>query len=67
MEAAVEHCSQGIGVCPWASSDQGGEPDVVMAYTGDVPTLEILAAVSILREQPPTLRIRVVNKDVPCP
>jgi xylulose-5-phosphate/fructose-6-phosphate phosphoketolase len=61
MEAAVEHCLQGIGVWPWASSDQGGEPDVVMACAGDVPTLEILAAVSILREHLPDLRIRVVN------
>jgi xylulose-5-phosphate/fructose-6-phosphate phosphoketolase len=61
MEAAVEHCLQGIGVWPWASNDQGGEPDVVMACAGDVPTLEILAAVSILREHLPDLRIRVVN------
>lgn len=58
---AVEHCSQGIGVWPWASNDNDGEPDVVMACAGDVPTLETLAAVSILREHLPTLRVRVVN------
>ncbi len=61
MEAAVRHCSQGIGVWPWASSDHDGEPDVVMACAGDVPTLETLAAVSILREHLPRLRVRVVN------
>jgi xylulose-5-phosphate/fructose-6-phosphate phosphoketolase len=61
MEEAVEHCTQGIGVWKWASNDQGGEPDVVMASCGDVPTLESLAAVSILREHLPDLKIRVVN------
>ena len=61
MDAAVEHCTQGIGVWRWASNDQGGEPDVVMACCGDVPTLETLAAVSILREHLPELKIRVVN------
>jgi len=61
MDAAVKHCSQGIGVWPWASSDHDGEPDVVMACAGDVPTLETLAAVSILREHLPQLRVRVVN------
>ncbi len=61
MEAAIKHCTAGIGIWPWASSDQGGEPHVVMACCGDVPTLETLAAVSILREQFPELRIRVVN------
>lgn len=61
IEAAVKHCSQGIGVWSWASSDQDGEPDVVMACAGDVPTLETLAAVSILREHLPALRVRVVN------
>jgi xylulose-5-phosphate/fructose-6-phosphate phosphoketolase len=60
MDAAVEHCSAGIGVWPWAS-DAGDEPDLVMACCGDVPTLETLAAVSILREHLPTLKIRVVN------
>ena len=61
MDAAIEHCTQGIGVWQWASNDQGAEPDVVMACCGDVPTLEVLAAVSILREHLPDLKIRVVN------
>jgi len=61
MDAAVKHCSRGIGVWQWASNDQEAEPDVVMACCGDVPTLETLAAVSILREHLPELRIRVVN------
>ncbi|MBL9168432.1 MAG: phosphoketolase family protein [Verrucomicrobiales bacterium] len=61
MEAAVEHCTAGIGIWKWASNDDGGEPDVVMACCGDVPTLETLAAVSILREHLPELKIRVVN------
>ena len=61
MEAAVSHCTQGIGIWQWASSDQGEEPDIVMACCGDTPTLETLAAVSILRENLPDLKIRVVN------
>jgi xylulose-5-phosphate/fructose-6-phosphate phosphoketolase len=61
MDEAVVHCTQGIGVWKWASNDQGGEPDVVMASCGDVPTLESLAAVSILREHLPDLKIRVIN------
>ncbi len=61
MDAAVAHCTEGIGIWQWASNDQGGEPDVVMACCGDVPTLETLAAVSILREHLPDLKIRVVN------
>jgi xylulose-5-phosphate/fructose-6-phosphate phosphoketolase len=61
MEAAVVHCTEGIGIWQWASNDQGSEPDVVMACCGDTPTLEILAAVSILREDLPDLKIRVVN------
>jgi len=61
MEEACIHCTEGIGIWQWASNDQGGEPDVVMASSGDTPTLEILAAVSILREHLPSLRIRVVN------
>jgi xylulose-5-phosphate/fructose-6-phosphate phosphoketolase len=60
MDAAVEHCAQGIGIWPWASNDAGA-PDVVMACCGDVPTLETLAAVSILREGLPGLKVRVVN------
>lgn len=61
MEEAVKHCSTGIGVWKWASNDEGGEPDAVLACAGDVPTLEILAAVSLLREHVPSLKIRVVN------
>jgi xylulose-5-phosphate/fructose-6-phosphate phosphoketolase len=61
IEAAVVHCTQGIGIWQWASNDQQAEPDIVMACCGDTPTLEILAAVSILREAVPELRIRVVN------
>jgi xylulose-5-phosphate/fructose-6-phosphate phosphoketolase len=61
MEAATAHCTAGIGIWHWASNDEGGEPDVVMACCGDVPTLETLAAVSILREHLPELKIRVVN------
>ncbi|HTB23210.1 MAG TPA: phosphoketolase family protein [bacterium] len=61
MDAAVKHCSEGIGIWPWASNDQSAPPDVVMACCGDVPTLETLAAVSILRERLPQLRVRVVN------
>ena len=61
MAAAVKHCTEGIGIWQWASNDQGFTPDVVMACCGDVPTLETLAAVSILREHLPDLKIRVVN------
>jgi xylulose-5-phosphate/fructose-6-phosphate phosphoketolase len=61
MDAAVKHCTEGIGIWPWASNDQEAEPDVVMACAGDVPTLETLAAVSILREHLPDLKIRVIN------
>ncbi len=62
MEAAVKHCSEGIGIWSWASNDaEEVSPDVVMACCGDVPTLETLAAVSILREHLPELKIRVVN------
>ena len=61
MDQAVKHCEAGLGVWPWASNDRGGEPDVVMACCGDVPTLETLAAVKLLREHAPELKIRVVN------
>ena len=61
MDAAIKHCTLGAGIWQWASNDQRGGPDVVMACAGDVPTLETLAAVSILREHLPRLRIRVVN------
>ena len=60
MQAAADHCAQGIGVWHWASNDDG-EPDVVMACAGDVPTLETLAAVSILRQNMPALKIRFIN------
>jgi xylulose-5-phosphate/fructose-6-phosphate phosphoketolase len=61
MQAAVAHCTAGIGVWQWASNELDREPDVVMACAGDVPTLETLAAVSILRQHLPDLKIRVVN------
>ncbi len=61
MDEAVVHCAQGIGIWEWASNDEGGEPDVVLACCGDIPTLETLAAASILRERLPDLRVRVVN------
>ena len=61
MDAAIKHCTTGVGIWDWASNDQGVEPDVVMACAGDVPTLETLAAVVILREHFPDLKIRVVN------
>ena len=61
MESAVKHCTAGIGIWEWASNDKGFEPDVVMACAGDVPTLETLAAVQLLREHFPDLKIRVVN------
>ena len=61
MEQAVKHCTQGIGIWDWASTDRGEAPDVVMACCGDTPTLETLAAVTILREAFPELKIRVVN------
>jgi xylulose-5-phosphate/fructose-6-phosphate phosphoketolase len=61
MDQAIKHCEAGLGIWPWASNDRGGEPDVVMACCGDVPTLETLAAVSLLREHEPELKIRVVN------
>jgi xylulose-5-phosphate/fructose-6-phosphate phosphoketolase len=61
MDQAVKHCTEGLGIWEWASNDKGHEPDVVMACCGDVPTLETLAAVEILHEQLPELRVRVVN------
>jgi xylulose-5-phosphate/fructose-6-phosphate phosphoketolase len=61
MDAAIKHCTKGIGIWEWASNDKGGEPDVVMACAGDVPTLETLAAVDILRQNFPELKVRVVN------
>ncbi len=61
MDAAIKHCTAGLGIWEWASNDQGGDPDVVMACCGDVPTLETLAAVQILRERFPDLKVRVIN------
>jgi xylulose-5-phosphate/fructose-6-phosphate phosphoketolase len=61
MDAAIRHCEAGVGIWPWASNDRGAEPDVVMACAGDVPTLETLAAVQLLREYFPELKVRVVN------
>jgi xylulose-5-phosphate/fructose-6-phosphate phosphoketolase len=61
MEAAIKHCSVGIGIWDWASNDQGAQPDAVMACAGDVPTLETLAAVDLLRQNFPDIKLRVVN------
>ena len=61
MDAAIKHCSAGLGIWEWASNDRGGEPDVVMACCGDVPTLETLAAVDLLRQHVPQLKVRVIN------
>ncbi|MGQ9424335.1 phosphoketolase family protein [Gilvimarinus sp. F26214L] len=61
MDSANKHCKAGIGILPWASNDQGSEPDVVMACAGDVPTMETLAAVDLLRQHLPDLKVRVVN------
>jgi xylulose-5-phosphate/fructose-6-phosphate phosphoketolase len=61
MAAAIEHCTNGIGIWSWASTDQGKEPDAVMACAGDVPTLETLAAVDLLRQHFPDIKIRIVN------
>ncbi len=61
MEEAVDHCARGVGIWAWASNDEGGEPDVVLACSGDIPTLETLAAAAILRERLPELKVRVVN------
>jgi xylulose-5-phosphate/fructose-6-phosphate phosphoketolase len=61
MDAAIKHCTAGIGIWEWASNDKGGEPDVVMACCGDIPTLETLAAVDLVRSHVPDLKVRVVN------
>ncbi len=61
MDAAILHCTRGIGIWEWASSDAGAEPDIVMACAGDVPTLETLAAVDMVRQHLPELRVRVIN------
>ncbi len=61
MDAAIKHCTAGIGIWEWASNDRGSEPDVVMACAGDVPTIETLAAVDFLRQHVPELKVRVIN------
>lgn len=61
MDSAIKHCTSGIGIWEWASNDKGSEPDVVMACAGDVPTIETLAAVDLLRREVPDLKVRVVN------
>ena len=61
MDAAVKHCTAGLGIWEWAGNDEGNEPDVVMACAGDVPTLEAIAAVQILREHLPEIKVRVIN------
>jgi xylulose-5-phosphate/fructose-6-phosphate phosphoketolase len=61
MDQAIKHCAAGLGIWEWASNDRGAEPDVVMACCGDVPTLETLAAVDLLRRHAPELKVRVIN------
>ena len=61
MEQAIKHCTQGIGIWDWASNDAGNDPDLIMACCGETPTLETLAAVTILRNEMPELKIRVIN------
>jgi xylulose-5-phosphate/fructose-6-phosphate phosphoketolase len=61
MDAAIQHCTKGIGMWEWASNDQGGEPDIVMASAGDIPTQEALAATSLLRQEFPDIKIRFIN------
>jgi xylulose-5-phosphate/fructose-6-phosphate phosphoketolase len=61
IEAAIEHCTKGVGIWDWASNDQGLDPDVVMASCGDCPTMESLAATALLRQMLPDVRIRFVN------
>jgi xylulose-5-phosphate/fructose-6-phosphate phosphoketolase len=61
MDEAVRHCTAGIGIWEWASNDAGGEPDIVMACCGDVPTLETLAAIDLIRRHLPELKVRMIN------
>jgi xylulose-5-phosphate/fructose-6-phosphate phosphoketolase len=61
MEEAILHCTRGVGILPWASSDEGGQADVVMVCAGDVPTIETLAATDLLRQRLPDLKVRVIN------
>ena len=65
MDQAIKHCTAGLGIWEWASNDQGGEPDVVMACCGDVPTLETLAAVELLRKHLPEVKVRVDQRGGP--
>jgi xylulose-5-phosphate/fructose-6-phosphate phosphoketolase len=61
MDEAIQHCTKGVGIWDWASSDQGSEPDVVIASSGDVPTMEALAATALLRQYFPDLKVRFIN------
>ncbi len=61
MDQAIKHCTEGLGIWEWASNDKGSEPDVVMACCGDVPTLETLAAVELIRKHLPEIKVRVIN------
>jgi xylulose-5-phosphate/fructose-6-phosphate phosphoketolase len=61
MDEAIAHCTRGAGIWSWASTDEGGEPDVVLACAGDIPTLEVVAAAAVLRAHLPELRVRVIN------
>jgi xylulose-5-phosphate/fructose-6-phosphate phosphoketolase len=61
MDDAIKHCAAGIGIWEWASNDKGGEPDVVIASAGDIPTLEALAAMHLLRQSVPELQVRFIN------
>jgi xylulose-5-phosphate/fructose-6-phosphate phosphoketolase len=61
MDAAIKHCTKGIGIWDWASNDQGDEPDLVMASAGDIPTQEALAATALLRREFPGLKVRFIN------
>jgi len=61
MDAAIQHCTKGIGIWEWASTDSSGEPDLVMASAGDIPTQEALAATVLLRKEFPDVRIRFIN------
>src|SRR5206468_8529578 len=61
MDAAIKHCTKGIGIWDWASNDQGGEPDAVIASAGDILTQEALAAIDLLRQEFPDLKLRFVN------
>jgi xylulose-5-phosphate/fructose-6-phosphate phosphoketolase len=61
MDDAISHCARGLGIWDWASTDEGGEPDVVLGCAGDIPTLETVAAAALLREHLPDLKVRMIN------